>query len=203
MVLGQGIGILLCQRSKLVFHASAININNEAIALLGGSGYGKSTTTFALNNKGHSVISDDVLSVEFDKNNKPIVFPGFPRIKLWENITKEIADENKHTLKRIHPELAKYSYSIQNDFNLDHIPLKRIYVLQKGSKNEISDIKPQDKLLDLIGNSYCVKIFESKERAKNLLQCSNIVKNVPIKKLTVNHDISQLENLVDMIENDN
>ena len=97
LVLGQGIGILLCQRSRLVFHASAVNINNDAIALLGGSGNGKSTTTFALNNKGHSVISDDVLSVEFDKNNKPIVFPGFPRIKLWENITKEIADEiNMH-----------------------------------------------------------------------------------------------------------
>ena len=48
-----------------------------------------------------------------------------------------------------------------------------------------------------------MKIFENKERAKNLVQCSNIVKNVPIKKLTVNHDISHLENLVDMIENDN
>jgi len=82
LVLGPAMGILLHQRGRLVLHASAVNINDGAVAFMGHNGAGKSTTTASFMASGHPLIADDILSLEF-REGIPMVFPGFPRIKLW------------------------------------------------------------------------------------------------------------------------
>ena len=81
-IIGTVLAILLYQRGNLVLHASAIEINNRAIAFLGESGAGKSSIAAAFRSWGYGVISDDVSAIGFREDGTPIVYPGFPLLKL-------------------------------------------------------------------------------------------------------------------------
>ena len=93
LILCQGMGTLLMQKGNLVLHASSIKVKDKAIAFLGWCGDGKSTIAAAMNKKIYSIITDDVLAIKFDNQNKPLVYPSFPRVKLNEDVIKCINND--------------------------------------------------------------------------------------------------------------
>ena len=200
LILTQAMGILLHQRGYLVLHGSSVKMNNNAVVFIGESGNGKSTITVALNNKGYPLITDDVSAITF-KENIPIIFPSFPRIKLWVDIIKNLTYDKDLTIK-IRPDLEKYSYPIEECFHPDPVPLKRIYLIEKGKKNEIINLNNKDALINLIRNSYNFKIFGISEKSYNLFQCSNLINNVSLKNLKVHHSVKEIDDLINLIEND-
>lgn len=60
-------GLLLDLRGQPSLHASAIEIGGRVIAFAGGSGAGKTTTAAMFCTAGARLVTDDVLSVEFDE----------------------------------------------------------------------------------------------------------------------------------------
>lgn len=201
LILCQGMAVILHQRGNLLLHASSVNMNGYAVAFMGQCGHGKSTTTFALTKKGYPLVTDDVLAINLECNPIPLVYPSFSRIKLNDDIIEYIKD-SKNSFTKIHPDFQKYSYPVENNFSQDPLPLKRIYVLEKGETIEIQTLKSQDKLIELIKNTYTQGILNSSEKANNLSQCSNLIKKVPIKHLTICHSLEKLEELVNVVEKD-
>ena len=199
LILCQGMGTLLMQRGNLVVHASSIKIGNKAIAFLGCCGDGKSTIAAAMNKKKCSIVTDDVLAINFDNQNEPLVFPSFPRVKLCEDVFKCIINESD---TQISPEIEKYSYNVDKNFSLNPLPLKMIYVLKKHSKNGITPLKSQNALIELIKNSYAINLFDDNKRSQNLIQCAEIVKTVPVKCLKRTQSLNNLGDLTQMIEKD-
>ena len=59
-LLGPALAVLLHQRGRLVLHAGAVAVNGRVAAFLGGPSWGKSTTTAALDRRGHGIMADDV-----------------------------------------------------------------------------------------------------------------------------------------------
>ncbi|MDP3484607.1 MAG: hypothetical protein Q8S06_03755 [Methanobacteriaceae archaeon] len=198
LILGPALGILLHQRGRLVLHASAVNINNVAVAFMGHNGAGKSTTTFSFMNSDYPLIADDILSIEF-KNNIPLVFPGLPRIKLWpESI--EIFDKSMKSFP-IHPESRKRSYLV-DDFCKQVVSLKHIYVIENKETTYLEELKPQEALIELIRNSYCANIFQNSDQATNLEEYGKIVKNVSIKQLNIERSLDKIPEMVKLVEKD-
>lgn len=203
LLLGQGIGTLLCQRDYLVLHASAVIMRGGGVAFLGDSGEGKSTTLLALNNMGYPLVTDDVLAIKFkNEDEEPVAFPSFPRIKLWSNVIDKMTN-NPNSLTKVHPDFGKYSYKIDENFFSDPFQLKTIYILKKHHNNSISHLKPQEALIELLKNSYCHRLFEDTEKSENLFQCANLVKQVNVKRLMTSHSIEKIKDLVEIVENDN
>lgn len=60
-----------------VLHASAVAIENGAVAILGASGSGKTTLALALCSLGASFLADDVLALQ-DRDDGLYAFPGTP-----------------------------------------------------------------------------------------------------------------------------
>jgi hypothetical protein len=60
---GPVLGFILRQRGHVALHASAVQIGDVALAIVGPHGAGKSTTAAALATRGFPLISDDVLHV--------------------------------------------------------------------------------------------------------------------------------------------
>lgn len=200
LILGPAFGILLHQRGRLVLHASTVNINGDAVAFMGFNGGGKSTTTAALNNKGYPLVCDDISSLEFYGNGIPVIFPGFPRIKLWPEII-ELFHDNLEAFPRIHSESEKRSCFTSN-FSTNQLPLKRVYIIEKDEKINITALRPQESLIELIKNSYCANIFQSLEQSTNLVQYANITKNASVKRLNTGNSIKKLPELIKIIEKD-
>ena len=201
LILGPGMGTLLRQRGYLVLHASAVDIKGNGVAFLGDSGFGKSTLVTAMSKKGHKFITDDVLRVKFDESNMPLALPSFPRAKLWDDIINHIKDQ-PNLVQKIHPEIEKYSFNIDTSFTTKPIPLKNIYILKNNDKNEINLLKSQDALIELIKSSYAVNLFGDNGKAQNLIQCANIVNNIPIKCLKKRQRLKELNDLIRIVEKD-
>ncbi|WP_144011561.1 phosphoenolpyruvate carboxykinase (ATP) [Methanobacterium paludis] len=203
LILGAGMGILLMQRGNLVLHASALNMGGGAVAFLGWCGSGKSTIVTAMNNRGYPFVTDDVLTVKIDKIDIPLAFPSFPRVKLWDDTIKHMPDDPT-LFQKIHPEVQKYFYNLENSFYPNSLPLKMIYIIEDGKKNEIIPLKMQDALINVAKNSYCINTFDfdSKMKSQNFFQCANLVKNVPVKRLIRYKSLEKLEYLTQIIEED-
>jgi hypothetical protein len=199
LILSQGMGILLQQRGYLVLHANSVKMNDGAVIFIGSSGNGKSTLTFALNSKGYPLVTDDILAVKFDDNDYK-AFPSFPRIKLWQDITKHFVDD-PDSLYVIHSESQKFSYSTERFFSKP-LPLRKIYILEKGEKNEIINLAPKEALIKLIRDSYNFKMFNDSEKSSNLFQCANLIKNVAVNVLKSNQSINEMNSLLELIEKD-
>ncbi|MDO8870306.1 MAG: hypothetical protein Q7V10_06090 [Methanobacteriaceae archaeon] len=198
LILGPALGILLHQRGRLVLHASAVNMNDVAVAFMGHNGAGKSTTTFSFMNSGYPLIADDILSIEF-RDNLPVVFPGLPRIKLWPE-SMEIFDKSMESFP-IHPESRKRSFLV-DDFCNQVVSLKHIYVIENKEKTYLEELKPQEALIELIRNSYCANIFQNSDQATNLEEYAKIVKNVSIKQLNIERSLDKIPEMVNLVEKD-
>ena len=198
LILNQGMGLLLNQRGYLVLHGSAVNINGKAIAFLGRSLRGKSTIAASLNIRGYPLITDDVLAINFNKN-EPQILPSYPRIKLRDDILKLISTNN---LKQIQANQNKYCYNANKNFSTNPLPLKNIYLIEKSHKNEINILKSCEALIELIKQSYTIKLFDNSEKYKNLIQCKKVVKNVHVKVLKRSDSIEEINNLLQKIEKD-
>ena len=82
-VVGPGLGVVLHRRGRLVLHGSAVEVGGRAVVLLGQKGAGKSTTAAALLARGHRLLTDDLVAVDFDGGGWPQCAPGPVQMKLW------------------------------------------------------------------------------------------------------------------------
>lgn len=103
-LLGPVLGFVLRLRGITCLHASAVAVGDQAIALVGTPGAGKSTTAAAFACLGYGVLSDDVVALA-DEGDRFIVQPGYPRVNLWPNSVCALFD-SADSLPRITPTLG-------------------------------------------------------------------------------------------------
>ncbi len=199
-ILGPALGVLLHQRGWLVLHASAVAIDGETVAFLGGTGWGKSTTAAALHARGHGIVADDVTAVRLD-TERPMVSPGFPRLKLWPEAAISVGDDPQ-ALSRLHPDLEKRARPVTQGFSSASLPLRRLYVLAEGESQRIALLQPQEALVELIRHSYVSRLRQAAETPAHFLQCSKVVKTVPICRLSRPRSLPALADLARLVEED-
>lgn len=201
IILGYSIALILHQKRRLVLHANAVEVNGGAVAFLGHSGQGKSTISLALHRKGYNLLSDDILSVEVDKYNYPLIFPSFPRIKLWPEVIENI-NKNPESFPPLHFNTNKRSYNLTDAFPLISMPLKAIYIIKNGQVIDIKEVNPKKAFIEIIKSSYCYPTFDFIDISENFNQCAKVVNDVPVKILKFKHSFDDLPTTVEIIETD-
>lgn len=83
MVLDQVLPRLLGQTGRLVVHASAVVGDEEALAFVGGSGWGKSTLATSFGDDGWSFLNDDCLLLETRGAGGALAIPSYAGARLW------------------------------------------------------------------------------------------------------------------------
>lgn len=82
---GTVLSIVAHQRGLLPLHASAVQIGDRAVVLMGPSGSGKSSLAAALSRRGHVYLTDDVAVIDTETPEGPRLLPAFSSAKLWED----------------------------------------------------------------------------------------------------------------------
>ena len=89
----------LCHlRGVLPMHAGAIMHENNSYLFTGNTGAGKSTTVAKLQQKGYSVLTDDLAPLSFNVDGLASVSQGVSRIKLWEDALERGVQEAFKTI---------------------------------------------------------------------------------------------------------
>jgi hypothetical protein len=196
-IVGTVLAILLYQRGNLVLHASSVNIDDQAIAFLGFSGSGKSSIAAALHNHGYGVLADDISVIEM-KDNKPVVLPGFPQLKLsLESAEATGCDVDVSML--IDAVDEKYGYRLEHGFTDIPLPLRRIYILEENPRAGVELLSQQTAVIKFISLSIPTLWAQLKD-PNQFMQCVNLAKLVPAYSLKRNSSIQALPNFAEFVD---
>jgi hypothetical protein len=196
-LLGTVFATLLRQRGLFVLHASSVNINGHAVAFSGFKGYGKSTTAVAFYNEGYPIVSDDYIAIKFD-NNKPLISPGFPSLRLSNESRKAIGFDKFNSDNKTDKKYA----SVPKSFSRDIIPLKKVYILQRSEKSRIIHLNPQKAFMELIKNTFGIYMFSKSELPDNFFQCERLLKQVDVSILEIPDTIERIPEIVRIVQED-
>jgi hypothetical protein len=200
LILGPALAALLQQRGLLVLHASAVTIDDGAVAFLGAKGWGKSTLAGALYSRGHGIAADDVTAVHVGRGC-PMVLPAFPQLKLWPDTAVSLGDALE-TLPQLYSGSVKLAQRVDRGFSQAPLPLKAIYVLAHGKTKKIEPLVPGKVFLELVRHSYWAELLQASGASAHFLQCASVSKNTRIRYLRISRSLSTLPDVARLVEED-
>jgi hypothetical protein len=197
---GPVMAVIMHQRERLPLHASGVIAAGGALVFLGDSGMGKSTTAAAFYAGGHPLIADDLIALCFNGSGPPNVFPGFPRLRLLPGEATPGGELEATQLS--YPSGDKCSYRAERGFPQSPLPLRRIHVLVRGEILEIEPMRPQEAMIELVRHTYRISLMHPFRGHDNFLNCARLVKEIPVRRLSVPHSLAGSDALVQMVTKD-
>ncbi len=203
-LLGPVMGFVLRLRGITCLHASAVAVDDYAIALVGFPGAGKSTLAAAFARHGFPVLSDDVVALA-DEGRHFLVQPGYPRVNLWPDSVQSLFG-SQEALPRITPTWDKRYMALGENglsFASKPLPLGAVYVL--GARETaliepvIEEVAGADAFTLLVANTYVNYLLDRDMRSQEFDVLGRVVGGVPIRRTRPTTKASALPDLCDAI----
>ncbi|MBS1913530.1 MAG: hypothetical protein JST22_16200 [Bacteroidetes bacterium] len=198
LITGSLLAIAMHQRGLLVLHGCGVEIGGHVVGFVADTGGGKSTTAAAFVRAGYPMVTDDLLVIEPGPNGTlPVVRSGPARMKLWPDTLRTFGHEPGSLPKVVGPRDKRL---IDADLHTGAawLPLAAIHELAWGEETRIEPLAPQEALLALVRNSYCVKLLDRMGNQGAFLQlCALLASQVPVRRLVRVRDLDRLEELVE------
>ena len=203
-LLGPALALILLQRGRLVLHGSAIAVSGSAVAFVGGNGWGKSTIAAALHNRGHHMVTDDVMATDIG-SGCPMVIPSFPQFKLWPQAVTTL-ENVPETLPLVLSSSEKRALRVARRFAQTSLHLKRLYVLAKRPTLEIEPLSPRQALAELMRHSYGARFgkqfLQIMGTTRFFTQCASLANSVQVCRLKRPPSLPELNELARFVEAD-
>ena len=203
-LLGPIMGFVMLLRGVVCLHASAIAIRDEAIALVGPAGSGKSTTAAAFSDQGYSILAEDVVTLD-DRGHYFLIRPAYPCIRLWPASVKALYGTETH-LPKLTPNWDKRYLDLSERFQRQPLPLAAIYLLgERRDETAAPFVERLDKsegLMSLVANTYATKLMDKQMRAREFELLTRLLNNVPVRRVTPHSDIAHIPELCTRILSD-
>ena len=203
-LLGPIMGFVMLLRGLVCLHASAIAIGDEAVALVGPAGSGKSTTAAAFAERGYSILAEDVVTLD-DRMDHFLIRPAYPCIRLWPASVKALYGTETH-LPKLTPNWDKCYLDLSERFQRQPLPLAAIYLLSERRDDRAAPfVEPLDKskaLMSLVANTYATKLMDKQMRAREFELLTRVLNNVPVRRVTPHSDIAHIPELCTRILSD-
>jgi hypothetical protein len=199
-------------RGATCLHASVLAVGNEAMAILGGKGVGKSTTATALVQRGCPLLADD-MAVLAEGASAFMVQPGYPHLRLWPSAIQALYGSTD-ALPRVLSRLDKYYLHLTIErgaltwrFQEEPLPLKAIYVLRRGDAGLavliINPLPSAERLTSLIRHTSAHYVpLERSRRAHEFACLSRLATTVHVRKASCPEGLDKLSQLCDAILED-
>lgn len=188
-VLGRVLSVALHAAGDLCLHASAAAIGGSAVALVGPRGYGKSTLTMALVDKGARLVADDTVRLS---GAPPRTAVAVPSLRLREDAAARFG---------VHSEAEIGDKVIVRDAPVAPerwLPLEAIYVLVPRASDATPVLIRRERLgsleatLALVRHGKIAPLLGGEEAASVLPRASAVVSAVPVFALEVARDLERV-----------
>jgi hypothetical protein len=168
LFLNQVLPMARSRSGALMFHASAVAIDDFCVAFVGPSGRGKSTLAAGFASSGFSFLTDDGMSAQLI-DGMCRVAPSHPSIRLWEDTLQALGGEHDRALPVQFTTKARLVAGEHLTFCPATMALKHAYVLGDGSAPAISieRLPPSESLVELLRNSFLLDIDEPRALASH------------------------------------
>jgi len=203
-LLGPVMGFVMLLRGVVCLHASAVAVGDEAMALLGPAGSGKSTTAAAFAERGYSILAEDVVTLD-DRGDHFLVRPGYPCIRLWPAAVKALYGSETH-LPKLTPNWDKCYLDLNNNFQREPLRLAAIYHLSERRHDAtapfVRSLDRAEGLMSLVANTYATKLMDKHMRAREFELLTRLLNQVALRRVTPHANPGRINELCDRILND-
>lgn len=203
-LVGPGLGMALRLRGVICLHAATALSPAGAVAIMGESGAGKSTTVSALLQAGWPLLCDDIAAVDAEAGRFS-VRPGYPALRVAAANTAPLAA------------LAAGIYPLWSDPEADEgrryvdlegtkafkptpAPLAAIFLLGPrvpgAPQAQIERLAPREAVPALMENLYTQRSLLPDERAASFAFCARLAAGVPVSRVRAPDELALLPALV-------
>ncbi|MCI0558898.1 MAG: hypothetical protein MN733_10415 [Nitrososphaera sp.] len=189
-------------------HASAVIVENRAVAFMAASTGGKTSLAATFVNAGYPLLTDDVLILE--QINRAIrARPGYPQMRMWPAQAHRLfADKEAPT--QAHISSAKLRIPIGNGgkgcFQDTPVPLRCFYVLERhvadssGEEARITPLSASEAVIEFIRHSSSYGAIQAIRRHAGLFNFFvELARRVPVRKLSYPEGFLFLPRIREMI----
>ncbi len=206
-LLGSAFAALLHQRGVLALHSSGIVIERsgekQAVLFAGRSGAGKSTLAAAFHQRGYPLLADDKCAIVL-QDGRPIVYPGYPHLRLWQDAAKKLAVDTE-ALPPVRADLEKFSLPVEEQFHAAPLPLRAVYLLNTHNALEIemTPVSGMNKFRQLLQNTFRQRFLDGLGmRPAHFQLASGVAKHVRVVRISRPMHPFLLDELADQILHD-
>ena len=199
-ILSEALGLILYQRGLFLLHASAIQIGEQVVIFVGRPGIGKSTTAAAFAQLGYTVLTDDMVAIDLNSGDKPMVYPGFPQIKIWHSAVEGLKYDIS-TLPTLYPGSPKRVIRKPENFPTKSFPLAHIFFLEEGSDFKVIPMDGNDAFINLARFfPLPSQLLTGKTLEGHFQQCLQLISQVDLWKIEKQRNFKILKNLITWVE---
>ena len=205
---GLVLAFVLQKRGIFSLHASAVALNRRAICFLGKNGYGKSTLAYFFLQKGHALVTDDLLAF-VRKTDAFHVLPACPSMNLWDTTLSRLAgtdgnsaDEMTSTVKGRHSMASLNGLFCDSDVRLKGIYLLNPHRDKEDTEVRIFPVAPSKALFELIGFTRANSMIELGNQKELFLTYASLVSEVPVRSLVYPSGFDFLPAIYDAVLHD-
>ncbi|HEY1055502.1 MAG TPA: hypothetical protein VGE24_10210, partial [Emticicia sp.] len=203
--LSNAMAAILYQRGSIPMHASAIYDTDGIILFMGDSGAGKSTTVATLQAKGYRIFSDDIC-VPIQEGDTLKAFAAYPIMKLWKDTFDKVDVGFIKEENRIRPEIEKYGKSFYYSFDIQALPIKHIFILEKDASldselTSMQSIQGVEAFKHLQYYAYRLPYIEAMGLKKTYFELlSTLCNKIPVSLISRPDDNSTFNDLTGFVE---
>jgi hypothetical protein len=173
LLIDQVVPLLLSQLGTIALHASAVVLDDGAVAFLGKTGLGKSSLTASFCDRGFRLLTDDCLALK-KQGEQLIAIPSYRGVRLWPEMVSSVFQATP-TLAPLAHYTDKQRVVPSNghlEFCADPIPLKRVYVLATPDETDntnqitITPLTKREALMELVNQTFRLDINDRAKLSK-------------------------------------
>lgn len=176
-----------------VLHASAVVVQNQAVAFIANSGTGKSGLAATFLQAGYPLLTDDTLVLKAEDHAAPLAQSGYPQMRMWPPNATHFLGTYEH-LPRVVPTTDKRRVPIGVDgigtFYADVMRLGALFVLERRPEDTHDDAIKLEKLPPSVAMFHLIErssaTFSSNriaDQQQRLRRLTAVVQHVPVYRL--------------------
>jgi len=203
-LLGQAISYALVKSGFEPLHATAVEVDGEAIAFLGLSGYGKSSLAACFLAAGHVLLTDDLLLLHTGPGGLE-AYPGPPRIKLFPHMARRFFGKSSGIPMNLFTQKSVIPFE---QSRARPVPLRAIYSIatprenRRARKVEMEPLSARDAFLVVVKNTFNYVLVDADRLRRQVLQTTHLVSTIPVKKLSYPRRLDELPSVREAILSD-
>lgn len=184
----------LSRQGKLVLHASAVEVDQYAVAFVGVSGRGKSTLATWFASKGHPLLVDDGLIAQPD-GDQFMATPGEHSVRLWRD-SEQLLDARASPAPEPVAYIGKRRIPAGDTlrFATQPRPLCAIFLLGDSLQTSITvqRLAPAQALIELLHHSFLLDTGQARRHATQMGIAAALIGSCTLFRLDYPRDYAQL-----------
>jgi hypothetical protein len=105
--------------------------------------------------------------------------------------------------RRTCPDRDRHFYGLCHGQPTEPVPLARVYVLEDGETVGVASLPPQERVMELVTNTYAVGVLgDDDEAATNFGRCATLTEGSDVRRLQRPRRLDVLSGVVEAVKTD-